>query len=258
MIYRRLLMNQNRISLRFNFLTTSLLAMLTVAITTIPLFIIGRNTLGEAVIALLYLVPVAWSANRWGQLPGLSAALTAALAFDFLFIPPFFTFAVERLEGWLVLVIFLGVAIWVVERIQTSLTKAREAVFMYEMSAALCGQRTPEAVAYTVAKQVQQLYQAMLVNVIYHPEKQAPAVVVSEPNDGMAKGKPDRDLPIVNSWGLVGEIQIWRGIYSELPPEDSRLLQNFALQTARAFERTSQFAAESHVQGLPAAPAASK
>ena len=66
----------------------SLLAVLTVAATTIPLFLIGRDTLGEAVIALLYLVPVTWSANRWGQLPGISAALTAALAFDFLFIPP--------------------------------------------------------------------------------------------------------------------------------------------------------------------------
>jgi K+-sensing histidine kinase KdpD len=251
-------MNSNRLLFRFNYLTSSLLAMVTVAVTTIPLFIIGGDTLGTAVIALLYLVPIAWSANRWGQLPGLCAALTAALAFDFLFIPPFFTFAVERLEGWLVLVIFLGVAIWVVERIQTSLTRAREAVFMYELSAALCGQRTPEAVAYAVAKQIQQLYQAMLVNVVYNPEKQTPAIVVSEPKNGAAKGRPDRDLPIVNSWGLVGEIQIWRGIYSELPPEDSRLFQNFTLQTARAFERTSQFEAENRLQGMQTAPSARK
>ena len=251
-------MKTNRLSLRFNFLTASLLAVLTVVVTTIPLFIIGRNTLGEAVIALLYLVPVAWSANRWGQLPGISAALTAALTFDFLFIPPFFTFAVERLEGWLVLVIFLGVAIWVVERIQTSLTKAREAVFMYEMSAALCGQRTPEAVAFTVAKQIQQLYQAMLVNVIFNPEKGVPGIVVSEPNNGVVKSRPDRDLPIVNSWGLVGEIQIWRGLFSELPPADGRLFQNFALQTARAFERTYQFESERQVRGTLSKPSAQK
>jgi len=251
-------MKQNRFSFRFNFVTTSLAAVLTVAVTTIPLFIIGRNTLGEAVIALLYLVPVAWSANRWGQLPGISAALTAALAFDFLFIPPLFTFDVGRLEGWLVLFIFLGVAIWVVERIQTSLTKAREAVFMYEMSAALCGQRTPEAVAYAVARQIQQLYQAMLVNVIFNPDKHTPSTVVSEPNDGTGKGQPDRVLPIVNSWGLVGEIQIWRGMFSDLPPQDGRLLQNFALQTARAFERTYQFESEKHPQGTLTSSSAGK
>ena len=248
-------MNQNRF---FKFLTGSLLAVLTVAVTTIPLYLIGRDTLGEAVIALLYLVPVVWSANRWGQLAGTCAALTAALAFDFLFIPPFYTFAVARLEGWLVLAIFLGVAIVVVERIQASLTRAREAVFMYEMGAAICGQRTPEAVAYSVAKQIQQLFQAMLVNVIFHPEKHLPAIVVSEPIDGTGKGRPDRVLPIVNSWGLVGEIQIWGGLYSELPPEDGRLFQNFALQTARAFERTYQFEAAKHIKGTPTKTSARK
>jgi K+-sensing histidine kinase KdpD len=213
------------------------------------LFLIGRNVLGEAVIALVYLVPVTWSANRWGQLPGISAALTAALAFDFLFTTPFYTFTVDRLEDWLILAIFLGVAIVVVERIQASLTKAHEAVFMYEMSAAICGQRTPEAVAYAVAKQIQQLFQAVLVNVIFRPEKDLPDIVVSEPSDGASKGRPDRVLPIVNSWGFVGEIQIWGGIYTELPLEDSRLLQNFALQTARAFERTHKIEPDNHIKG---------
>ena len=241
-------MKQNRFSFRSKYLTNSLLAVLAVAVTTIPLFLIGRDTLGEAVIALVYLVPVSWSASRWGHLSGIIAALTAALAFDFLFIPPFYTFTVGRLEGWLVLAIFLGVAIVVVERIQTSLTKAREAVFMYDLSAAICGQRTPEAVAYAVARQIQQLFQAVLVNVIFHPDKDLPGIVASEPHDGTGKGRPDRVLPILNSLGLVGEIQIWRGFYLELPPEDGRLFQNFELQTARAFERTYQFETEKHIQ----------
>jgi K+-sensing histidine kinase KdpD len=219
----------------------NLMAVLVVFATTLPMLLIGRDTLGEAVIALLYLLPIAWIAYRFGQLPGICAALTSALTFDFLFIPPFYTFAVARLEGWLVLGIFLCVAIFVVERIQASLAKARDAVFMYEMSTAICGQRTPEAIAYAVARQIQQLFQAMLVNVIFHPEDQMPAIVVSEPKNGMGKDRPDRVLPIINSWGLVGEIQIWRGLYAELPPEDSRLFENFALQTARAFERTYQF-----------------
>jgi len=242
-------MKQTRFSLTLLYLRNSLLAILAVAATTIPLFLIGRATLGEAVIALVYLVPVVWSANRWGQVPGIVAALVAALAFDFLFIPPFYTFTVGSLEGWLVLVIFLGVAIVVVDRIQASLTKAREAVFMYEMSSAVCGQRTPEAVAYSVAKQIQQLFQALLVNVVFHPDKQLPGIVISVPEDGAVNGRPDRVLPIVNSWGLVGEIQIWRGLYSELPSEDGRLFQDFALQTARAFERTYQFEAKSEVKG---------
>ncbi len=243
-------MNRNRFSFTPKLLANSLLAVLTVAVTTIPLFLIGRDTLGEAVIALLYLVPVAWSANKWGQLPGISAALTATLAFDFLFIPPFFTFTVARLEGWLVLAIFLGVAILVVGRIQDSLTKAREAVFMYELSSALTGLRTQEAVAHTVARQLQQLFQASLVNVIFYPENRSLSIVVSEPDDGMGKGRPDRVLPLLNSWGLAGEIQIWRGAYLDLPSEDSRLLQNFASQTARALERTQPAGTEKHSSDL--------
>jgi K+-sensing histidine kinase KdpD len=244
-------MKPTRFSLTLRYLRNSLLAVLTVAVTTVPLFLIGRNTLGEAVIALVYLVPVVWSANRWGQLPGIVAALAAALAFDFFFTTPYFTFVVDRLEDWLILAFFLGVAIVVVERIQTSLTRAREAVFMYEMSAAICGQRTPEAVAYAVARQIQQLFQALLVNVVVRPDKNLPGIVISEPAEVAANGRPDRVLPIVNSWGLVGEIQIWRGLYSELPSADGRLFQNFALQTARAFERTYQFEADSHIKVTP-------
>jgi K+-sensing histidine kinase KdpD len=231
-------MNKNRFSSGLKFLRGSLLAVLTVSVTTIPLYLIGRDTLGEAVIALLYLVPVVWSAYRWGQLAGISAALTAALAFDFLFIPPFYTFTVARLEGWLVLAIFLIVAIVVVERIQASQTRAHEAVFMYELCSALSSARTPDAVAQILARQIQQLFQAPLVRVSYQCGDSSTSKIVSQPEGFTSDDRPDRLLPVLNSWGLVSEIQIWRGNFWELPPEDSALLQNFAMQAARAFERT--------------------
>jgi K+-sensing histidine kinase KdpD len=231
-------MGPNRFSSTIKLVRDSLSAVLAVGAVTVPLALIGKQTLGEAVIALTYLVPVAWSASRWGLGPGLCAALAAAMCFDFLFIPPFHTFAVGSLEGWLVLAIFLGVAIVVVERIQTSLIKAREAVFMYELSAALGGKRTPEAAARTVAAQICQMFQAALVNVSFQPEKDSKSIVVSEPRGAAAERHPDRTIPIENAWGLVGEIQIWRGLYADLPAEDSRILRNFAWQAAQALERT--------------------
>jgi two-component system sensor histidine kinase KdpD len=97
-------------------------AVLLVMATTFFLLLMGRNELGEAVIALAYLVPIIWSGYRWGQAPGISAALAAALAFDFLFIPPFYTFAIGRLEGWLVLAMFLAVAMILVGRFHASLS----------------------------------------------------------------------------------------------------------------------------------------
>lgn len=230
-------------SSKLTLLKNCILAICLVGATTLPLALIGRDVLGEAVIALLYLVPVAWSATRWGLVPGLSAALVAALCFDFLFIPPFNTLVVGTLEGWLVLVIFLIVAVVVVERIQTSLTQARQSVYMYELCSALADQRTQDAVAHAAAHQIQQLFQATKVNLLYQPEGSTANVVVSKASGAEVAGRPDRVLPLLNSWGLVGEIQIWRGGLVELPPDDSPLLQNLAFQTAHALDRTRQIEA---------------
>jgi two-component system sensor histidine kinase KdpD len=250
-------MNKIRLSFTPGMFSQSALAVLSVAATTTLLWLIGRDTLGEAVIALLSLVPIGWSASRWGQLPGICAALTAALMFDFFFIPPFYTFAVGRLEGWLVLAIFLAVAVVIVGRIQSVLSQARaserDAIFMYELSTALAGLRTQSAVAHILARQLQQMFQASLVKVIIHLEEHLPDIVVSEPRDGVGKGRPDRAIPILNAWGLAGEIQLWRG-YGILPPEESRLLQNFASQAAQALERTRLAEAEERMKALlPAA-----
>jgi K+-sensing histidine kinase KdpD len=208
---------------------------------TLLMLVTGRDTLGEAVIALLYLVPITWSANRWGQLAGTSAALTAALLFDFFFIPPFYTFAVGRLEGWLVLAIFLTVAVVVVGRIQASLSTARNAVLMYDLSEALTGMRSQEAVAHTSARCLQQFFFATLVKVIYRPQKNAPDIVVSAPLEAAETRKPDRQLPILNTWGLIGEIQIWSNGDIDLPASDSHLFKNFASQIGRAFERAQLY-----------------
>jgi K+-sensing histidine kinase KdpD len=233
-----------------NMLTNGLKGMLIVIAITIPMWLIGRNVLGEAVISLLYLAPIAWSASKWGQASGVSAALTAAMCFDYLFIPPFYTFAVGSLEGWLVLVIFFAIAIVVVGRIQDSLFKAREATFMYELSSALANVRTQDAVAHIVARYIRQLFQASQVNVTFQQSKQAPRIAVSEPQNTAMEGRPDRVLPILNAWGLVGEIQIWRGEFADLPIEDSHLLQNFASQATRAFERTQSLETEQKANGL--------
>lgn len=227
----------------------SLFALCSVAVTTIPLVYIGRNTLGEAVIALLYLVPVGWSTARWGQAPGFCAAVASALAFDYFFIPPFHTFTVGSLEGWLVLTIFLAVAIIVVGRIQSGLSKAqaseREAIFMYELSTALAGMRTQEAVVHVLARHLQEMFQAALVEVSIQAESQSAPIITGAPANRTVDGKPDRLLPIQAAPGLLGEIRVWRG-NGWLPPEDGRLFKNFSTQAARALEYARLSEAEAH------------
>lgn len=240
-------MKTNRFSSWSTRIVNCLLALLSVVILAIVMKLIGRDVLGEAVIALLFLVPVGWNATRWGQGAGVCAAVSAALIFDFLFIPPFYTFVVGRLEGWLVLAIFLVVSIEVIGRIQTGLTRAqnseREAIFMYEMSATLAGLRTQESVVHALANHLQGMFQAELVEVCVQPGNKAEPLMAKTPTAVEGDGLPDRILPILASPGLVGEIRIWRG-NGWLPADGSRLLNNFATQAAQAFERARLAEAE--------------
>jgi K+-sensing histidine kinase KdpD len=122
---------------------------------------------------------------------------------------------------------------------------------MYELSSALAGLRTQSAVAHTLAQKLQQMFQAAQVKVIIQPEGGAASLVASSPQAAAETGRPDRILPVLNAWGLVGEIQVWRG-YAELPAEEGRLLANFALQAAQALERTRLAESEARVNVFPA------
>jgi two-component system, OmpR family, sensor histidine kinase KdpD len=188
-----------------------------------------------------------WSAARWGRGPGIAAALASGLFFDFFFTPPYYTFVVSRLEDWLILAIFLAVAIVVVDRIHTNLSMAQksehEAVFMYELSTMLAAARTQDAVAHGVARFLKERYLTSAVTVSIHPKGQAAATVALEPREAEPTTQPDRILGLLNAWGMVGEVNIWQG-QLELPAEDSRLFRNFASQIGQAIERTLFYEAE--------------
>jgi two-component system sensor histidine kinase KdpD len=233
-------MNKYHLSLSARMLEGSAIAVGLVLATTAVFLLIGRSVLGEGVIALLYLVPIGWSTTRWGQLAGMSAAVTAFLAFNFFFIPPFYTFQIGSVEGWLLLIIFLAVSTVIIGRIQYGLQRAhvreREALFMYELSTSLAGARTPEIVARTLARQLQQMLQAELVQVVVEPNESVDAIMVSVPTSSSAAENPDQVLPMLAPHRLVGEIRLWRG-RAPLPAANSILLQNFAEQGALAIER---------------------
>jgi two-component system sensor histidine kinase KdpD len=215
-----------------------LLALVITAVATAVILLIGREVLGEGVIALLYLAPISWVTARWGQGPGITAAVASALAFNFFFIPPYYTLYIGSLQGWLLLGIFLIIAIVVVGRIQVGLARAqareREAIFMYELSTALSGARSQEAVVRILAGQIQQLFQTDLIQVFVEG-KEGP-LTASLPQEAEFKRKPDLVLPIMAAQGLVGEIRLWQGRLP-LPPAEDRLVGNLTNQGALALER---------------------
>jgi len=235
-------MKTNGLSFSSEIIIRSVISVLVTAAATLIMFLVGRDVLGETVIALLYILVVGWITANWGQGPGIIAAVLSALCFDFFFIPPFYTFAVSELEGWLVLAIYLAVAILIIGRIQSGLSKAeaseRDAIFMYELSAVLTDLRTRGEIVDKLAKHQQRMFGAELVEVSLQPSGQSQFISARGPTGGSASAKPDLMLPImgISTPSLVGEIHLWRG-HGWLPPEDGRLLRNFATQVALALER---------------------
>ena len=219
----------------------SLSAVLTISATAFVLMLSQRELIGEGGIAMVFLLSVAWSAYHWGLGAGMSAALSAALMFDFLFIPPFYTFTIARPEGILSLVIFFVVAIVTVERIQATLSRAhaseQEAVLMYEFTTLLAGLRSLDAIARRVAQFIRQRFMVASVVVFIQPKGHVESFSAQEPQDKTMKTKADCVLPLLNSWGLIGEVQLWRGTEIELPSPESRLFRNVVLQIGLAIER---------------------
>jgi K+-sensing histidine kinase KdpD len=209
---------------------------------TVVIRLIGSKTLGEGVIAILYLLPIGWCTVRWGRIAGVSAALTAALSFDYLFIPPYGTFNIGSLEGWLLLILFFATAILVVGRIQTIRTEERErerkATFLYELVAAIANQATHEGIARVIANQIQQFY--LVEDVQVHLSggwgyKNITARAVNGQAFAPAE-KPDRALTIISGQEAIGKIDIWQGKVP-LPAEDDLMLQTMLGQITAALDR---------------------
>jgi len=237
-------MKKQSFAISADMVTEVIQAVVVIAVLTAIMGLVGRPALGEAVIAMLYMLAVGWLTSRSGRLPGLSAALSAALMFDFFFIPPFLTFSVGSVEGWLVLAIFVLVAVILVDRIQVGLALAQarehEALLLYELSMALVGRRSRADVAVIIAERLQQIYQAAQVEITLLPEGDAPggqpAVNVSAPPKVSLTTKPDRVVPLLAARGLIGEIRVWHGEGVVMANAD-RLLQSLASQMTLALER---------------------
>lgn len=69
-----------------------------------------KQQLSMVNIALLYLTPVLLTALWWGRWPSYITAITGIIIFDFLFVPPIFSFTVSDFHYLWSFIIFLGVS----------------------------------------------------------------------------------------------------------------------------------------------------
>jgi two-component system sensor histidine kinase KdpD len=101
-----------------------LLTILSVALAT-ALFLLGRDYFAKGQWALLYLLVISLVARLWGVRPAMLASTLAFLAWNFFFLPPYYTLSISDPKDWLSLLVFLIVGALV--GFQTGRMKEREA-----------------------------------------------------------------------------------------------------------------------------------
>jgi two-component system sensor histidine kinase KdpD len=215
--------------------------------------VILRDRLDTTLVALLYLIPLGVITTWWGLGPGITGALLAFFTFNYFFIPPYYTLAVHRPADVVILIIFLIAAIVIsqlVARAQAGLEAAtareREATQLYELSTALAGLPSDEAIVQILAQQVYAVAGGESVELkITGPHTFNYRI----PDDQPPTRPAELVVPIEAARGTLGEIRLWRAEPAISPPE-KRLYETFASQGALALERAWLTQAESRARVL--------
>jgi two-component system sensor histidine kinase KdpD len=66
--------------------------------------------IGVGGVDLVYLLPVIFASGRYGLRPGLATGLASALAYNFFFLPPLYTFTVANPQSVLTMFVLIGIA----------------------------------------------------------------------------------------------------------------------------------------------------
>jgi two-component system sensor histidine kinase KdpD len=229
---------------------------LTVVLAT-GVMLAARNWMTTPTVALLYLLPVGLCTAYWGLGPGLVAALCAFLAFNFFFLPPYYTLHILRPEDLVSLLIFLVVAITInslIGQTKSSLARAQarehEALHLHDLTASLAGLIDYPAILRSVAEHVQSTFAAEVVNVSLASEPGAPPDVVVVPSSVSTPAQsPAARISIRGLRGLMGEIALWR-TSAPLTVAEERVLGTISREAALAVERVGLVQAESRAQAL--------
>ncbi|MCP1469691.1 two-component system sensor histidine kinase KdpD [Sphingobium sp. OAS761] len=131
---------------------------------TTGLAVLALPWIGNGAVDLLYLVPVIISASLYGLRPGLVASLAAALAFNFFFLVPTFTFTITEPQSVLTMLILTAVAAFTSNlagrlrnRARIGVRSAQESAALAAFSQVLARASDREATARSVCEEVARL-----------------------------------------------------------------------------------------------------
>jgi two-component system sensor histidine kinase KdpD len=237
--------------------------------------------LSEANKAVVFLPAVVLAAMWWGLGPGILSAILSVLAFDFLFVPPYYTFAVQDIQYLFTLVILAAVALLVGtlaarlrRQIQTSRSRENRLEVLYRLSRALSDVAGAHQLAIAAQREVASVFGGAVH--IYLPHGSILEPVVSSETERDDPAAPGQELavatwayehsqvagmgtdtlpnaraiflPLVTPQATVGVLAVELRSPNALSPENRQLLETLATQIGMAIERDQL--AEQHRSAL--------
>ncbi len=101
-------------------------AVVSIALATGALKLVGKH-INPTTVALVFLLIILISARTWGAAPAVVASIIGILSFNFLFLPPYGTFAIRDPDNWIAFVAFMVTAITVGQLSGNAKHRAEEA-----------------------------------------------------------------------------------------------------------------------------------
>jgi len=220
-------------------------------------------------LVMVYLLGIVVVAIRYGHGPSVLASVLSVVAFDFFFVPPFFTFAFSNPQYLLTFGVMLVIALQISRltgRIRQQAEVARQRAWrtevLYSMSRELATTRLVENLTRVASRHIREVFDSQVAVLLPDPARhlvlgsgEENAFTVEERERGVAqwafehhemaglgtetlRGAGALYLPLLGSRGTVGVLAVKpdqpNGLQS---PEQLHLLETFAGQFALAIER---------------------
>ncbi|HUJ16515.1 MAG TPA: sensor histidine kinase KdpD [Nitrospirota bacterium] len=221
-------------------------------------------------LAMVYLLGVVFAASRTGKWPSLFATVLSIAAFDFFFIPPYYSFAVSDVRYFITFLVMFIVSfvisrltIRVRQQAESARLRERRTAALYSFSRELVRERGTEHLSDIAMKHIGEVFDSQVAILIpddqnrlvptvggpsaFSPDQQELSVAhwVYEHRQpaGLSTdtlpGAKALYLPLIASGGPVGVV----GILPRTPgdtfePEQFHYIEAFANQTAIAIERS--------------------
>ncbi len=234
-------------------------------------------------IAMLYLLGIVAVSTRTGRWPAFVATLLSVGAFDFFFVPPFFTFAVSEFRFFLTFGVMFFVAhlitrltLQIRDQAEAARKRERNTAALYELTRKLSRERKKHSIYDIAARQISEVFESRIMILILdksgelvemetrvggYPLDQKEKIVAQWVCDNRhyaglgtetLSGAKALYLPMVATMGAIGVVGV-------RPEEEGRrfdlgeiyFLESFVNQIAMAMERVI-LAKEAHEERLKA------